>query len=111
MAKTVANDAPAIAVPADPNINSTPPMTNLAVPEPPISLVDPDRWQFNGDNSPQPPQSAPDTFDFSSIPMQNNFTWEMIGLGLEEPLPPQDSIDELSGRLTLARDVACVSRG
>lgn len=23
------------------------------------------------------------------------FTWEMIGLGLEEPLPPQESIDEL----------------
>jgi len=25
----------------------------------------------------------------------NTFTWEMIGLGLEEPLPPQDTIDEL----------------
>lgn len=25
----------------------------------------------------------------------NNFTWEMIGLGLEEPLPTQESIDEL----------------
>lgn len=24
-----------------------------------------------------------------------NFTWEMIGLGLEEPLPPQETIDEL----------------
>lgn len=23
------------------------------------------------------------------------FSWEMIGLGLEEPLPPQDMIDEL----------------
>ena len=27
--------------------------------------------------------------------MSNNFTWEMIGLGLEEPLPPQETIDEL----------------
>lgn len=25
----------------------------------------------------------------------SNFTWEMIGLGLEEPLPPQETIDEL----------------
>lgn len=54
-----------------------------------------DRWQFNnGNNSPQP-QAAADAFDFSGLPMQNNFTWEMIGLGLEEPLPPQESIDEL----------------
>lgn len=27
--------------------------------------------------------------------LDNSFTWEMIGLGLEEPLPPQDTIDEL----------------
>lgn len=27
--------------------------------------------------------------------MDNSFTWEMIGLGLEEPLPPQETIDEL----------------
>ncbi|RYP64284.1 hypothetical protein DL771_008843 [Monosporascus sp. 5C6A] len=26
----------------------------------------------------------------------NNFTWEMIGLGLEEPLPTQETIDELA---------------
>ena len=25
----------------------------------------------------------------------STFTWEMIGLGLEEPLPPQETIDEL----------------
>lgn len=25
----------------------------------------------------------------------NEFQWEMIGLGLEEPLPTQDIIDEL----------------
>ena len=24
-----------------------------------------------------------------------NLSWEMIGLGLEEPLPPQEAIDEL----------------
>lgn len=55
-----------------------------------------DRWQ----QSPQP--GAMDDFNFSSnmhIPAMNNvggdFTWEMIGLGLEEPLPPQETIDEL----------------
>jgi hypothetical protein len=28
-------------------------------------------------------------------PMSESFPWEMIGLGLEEPLPPQDTIDDL----------------
>lgn len=27
---------------------------------------------------------------------EEQFSWEMIGLGLEEPLPPQDAIDELT---------------
>lgn len=58
-----------------------------------------DQWNFNGDNSPQP-QAAADAFDFGSLPMQNNFAWEMIGLGLEEPLPPQESIDELLDSLS-----------
>lgn len=45
--------------------------------------------------------SALDDFDFNAsidMPMSNagtNFTWEMVGLGLEEPLPPQQTIDEL----------------
>lgn len=37
-------------------------------------------------------------FNFNSsmqMGMDNSFTWEMIGLGLEEPLPPQETIDEL----------------
>jgi hypothetical protein len=55
-----------------------------------------DRWNFNGES----PQNAPiDDFNFnSSMDLNNldgNFTWEMIGLGLEEPLPPQETIDEL----------------
>ncbi|PGH18548.1 hypothetical protein AJ79_00327 [Helicocarpus griseus UAMH5409] len=46
-----------------------------------------------------------DTFDLpstqinlvdSNIPPVNEFSWEMIGLGLEEPLPTQDVIDELN---------------
>lgn len=57
-----------------------------------------ERWQFNGES----PQTATvDEFNFNStVPigmsnMNGNFTWEMIGLGLEEPLPTQDTIDEL----------------
>jgi hypothetical protein len=58
------------------------------------------RWQnFNGES---PRAGAMDDFNFNSnmgMPMNNvgggNFTWEMIGLGLEEPLPPQETIDEL----------------
>jgi hypothetical protein len=62
---------------------------------------DMDRWHFNGE-SPQPTNM--DDFNFNSnLPMgmepmsniPNNCTWEMIGLGLEEPLPPQETIDEL----------------
>ena len=32
----------------------------------------------------------------------NTFTWEMIGLGLEEPLPTQDTIDELYASLLVS---------
>lgn len=28
--------------------------------------------------------------------LDNTFSWEMIGLGLDEPLPTQDVIDDLS---------------
>lgn len=97
--KPVVHVAPPVTVNSDPKINSslsTP--VNLTVNDPSISLAagaDIDQWNFHGDSSPQPPQPAGDTFDFNAIPMQNSFTWEMIGLGLEEPLPPQESIDEL----------------
>lgn len=97
--KPVVHVAAPVPVNSDPKVHdslSTP--ANLTVNDPSISLAagaDIDQWNFNGDNSPQPPQPAGDTFDFNAIPMQNNFTWEMIGLGLEEPLPPQESIDEL----------------
>lgn len=32
----------------------------------------------------------------STAPQEEQFPWEMIGLGLDEPLPPQDAIDELT---------------
>ncbi|KAJ3564800.1 hypothetical protein NPX13_g7723 [Xylaria arbuscula] len=57
-----------------------------------------DAWRFSGE-SPQGDGLA--DFNFTSnMPISMNsmdpsFTWEMIGLGLEEPLPPQETIDEL----------------
>ncbi|KAI5919257.1 fungal-specific transcription factor domain-containing protein [Camillea tinctor] len=74
---------------------------NFHVPNPSIGIAsdrDMDRWRFN-DESPQ--AAGLEDFNFaSSMPMPMNsidpsFTWEMIGLGLEEPLPPQETIDEL----------------
>ena len=56
-----------------------------------------DQWQFHGD----PTSAGLDDFNLGSNlglgmnGMGGDFTWEMIGLGLEEPLPPQETIDEL----------------
>lgn len=56
-------------------------------------------WHI-GNDSPQPGNGA--DFNFATNmampavdPTGGHFTWEMIGLGLEEPLPPQETIDEL----------------
>lgn len=79
-----------------------PPTTTFNVANPTIAIAsdrDMDRWQFNGES----PQAgvAMDDFNFNgNMPIgmnniDNSFTWEMIGLGLEEPLPPQGTIDEL----------------
>jgi hypothetical protein len=77
------------------------PTTNFTVTDPTIGIAssrDMDRWNFSGES----PQNAPiDDFNFNSNlsmgmnSVEANFTWEMIGLGLEEPLPPQETIDEL----------------
>lgn len=109
--------------PADPsrntpqNLDATAPNHNQSAPAPtsysipnPSSLGigadhDVDQWRFTGESSPQTQNAAaPPMEDFNfnsnmSMGMNNaggNFTWEMIGLGLEEPLPPQETIDELS---------------
>jgi hypothetical protein len=62
-----------------------------------VEGVNADRWGFNGE-SPQPPLTDLNFGTDMNIGMgldDNTFTWEMIGLGLEEPLPPQETIDEL----------------
>jgi|SRR5450432_1387981 hypothetical protein len=75
--------------------------TDFNVSNPHILLTteqDVDRWGFNPGESPNPPMDDMN-FDTSlnmGMPMEDaTFTWEMIGLGLEEPLPPQETIDEL----------------
>jgi hypothetical protein len=77
---------------ASANFNVTNP--SIAIP----SDRDMDRWRFNGES---PQTGNVDEFNFNNSMsmgmgnMDNSFTWEMVGLGLEEPLPPQDTIDEL----------------
>ncbi|RDW88831.1 hypothetical protein BP6252_00863 [Coleophoma cylindrospora] len=55
-----------------------------------------DRWDFNTS-----PQATMDDLSFTNnmslgLGLDDaSFTWEMIGLGLEEPLPSQETIDDL----------------
>ncbi|KAH7326673.1 fungal-specific transcription factor domain-containing protein [Stachybotrys elegans] len=73
---------------------------SIPVPNPNAAMgVGPDReWHFGGDS---PQAGAMDDFNFNAnmgVPVSGvtgSITWEMIGLGLEEPLPPQETIDEL----------------
>ncbi|KAF4971158.1 hypothetical protein FZEAL_9912 [Fusarium zealandicum] len=86
-------------IPLPPAPQTTAPV-NISIPNAPLGMAgdrDMDRWNFN--ESPQ--TGTVDDFNFNAsmnMGMDNaggTFTWEMIGLGLEEPLPPQDTIDEL----------------
>ncbi len=77
------------------NIGSIP-ANDFGLQNPTIGLNS-DRWGFNGE-SPQPgldPMAFSADLNMGMGLDDNTFTWEMIGLGLEEPLPPQDTIDEL----------------
>lgn len=38
---------------------------------------------------------APNIIPDIDLAIDENFSWEMIGLGLEEPLPCQEAVDEL----------------
>lgn len=54
-------------------------------------------WRFNKNSPQQPMDDLTFTTDMNmGIGLDDStITWEMIGLGLEEPLPPQDTIDDL----------------
>ena len=43
------------------------------------------------------------------LAIDENFTWEMIGLGLEEPLPTQEAIDDLYGGKRVCTSKANIS--
>lgn len=70
---------------------------NITTPIGIVGGVNDERWRLNGE-SPQPPldeMSFPTDINMGMGLDDSTFTWEMIGLGLEEPLPPQETIDEL----------------
>jgi hypothetical protein len=74
------------------------PAGDFGIQNPTMGIVEEtERWRYNGES----PQAAIDNLGFpSDLNMgmgldDSTFTWEMIGLGLEEPLPPQETIDEL----------------
>jgi hypothetical protein len=62
-----------------------------------VNEVPTERWRYT-EGSPQQPIDDlgfnPD-INMSMGLDDTPFTWEMIGLGLEEPLPPRETIDEL----------------
>ncbi|OAA43023.1 binuclear zinc transcription factor [Beauveria brongniartii RCEF 3172] len=75
--------------------SSSPAKRPPAAPLPTVAVdAEIDRWNYTAES----PRAAPaEEFNFS-MPMNSdgsNFSWEMIGLGLEEPLPAQQTIDEL----------------
>ncbi len=59
----------------------------------PIAANDPFTIPVTGMNSNMSPEllNMPDI----NLGMDGNYSWEMIGLGLEEPMPTQEAIDEL----------------
>lgn len=78
------------------------PAADFGIANGPINIVNgvgAERWGFNGDSPVQQPPMDDLTFTGDmNMGMgidDSTFTWEMIGLGLEEPLPPQETIDEL----------------
>jgi hypothetical protein len=74
------------------------PAGDFAANTPPLAAVNPDRWGHNGDSPIQPPMDDLTFTTDMNMGMgidDSTFTWEMIGLGLDEPLPPQETIDEL----------------
>ena len=93
------DSAPASFVIGETNVNAVP-ATDFNVLDPAVvgvGGVNAERWEYSGES----PQQPMETFGFPGDSLtgmgieDNNFTWEMIGLGLEEPLPAQETIDEL----------------
>jgi len=61
-----------------------------------VDGVNTERWRYNdGSQAPMEDLNFPANMNLGLGIDDNTFSWEMIGLGLEEPLPAQDTIDEL----------------
>lgn len=105
--------------------NAPRPFSSPAVPPPPISMglgseptvtmADmPSLGTFGNDLGAEG-MSFADT-SMGNDASEDSFPWEMIGLGLEEPLPPQDTIDDLYALFSPARprmntDMCCPGIG
>lgn len=66
-------------------------MYSMGIPGPATDFFD--DMALPNDNS-TAPSMLPDLITTAS-PIDDGMTWEMVGLGLEEPLPTQEAIDEL----------------
>jgi len=73
------------------------PAGDFGIANPTAGILGTERWRYNGESPPQHLDNMgfPEGMDMGMGLDDNTFTWEMIGLGLEEPLPPQDTVDEL----------------
>jgi len=73
------------------------PAGDFGIANPTAGILGTERWRYNGESPPQPMDNMgfSEGMDIGMGLDDNTFTWEMIGLGLEEPLPPQESVDEL----------------
>jgi len=71
----------------------------LSMPQQPFERIPPTSGSYSmpiSDMAPEAvPMSIPDFDPSLNFTLDSNFSWEMIGLGLEEPMPTQDAIDEL----------------
>lgn len=82
------------------------PLHGVGMPTPVLDYFE-DMTRRNGDTTGQNmmPEIVPDLNQAS--PFDDGMTWEMVGLGLEEPLPTQEAIDELSVSARSTRHVSC----
>ena len=81
-----------------PDINEPMPQTiGRQTAEPGYSTMDSSNSPYTAPVSNMVPEAmtASDFAPDMSFGLDDNFSWEMIGLGLEEPLPMQEAIDEL----------------
>ncbi|KAG8533234.1 uncharacterized protein KY384_002017 [Bacidia gigantensis] len=91
---------------------SVPDDNSVPRPEAPYSAMGSAESAFSPSTINPLPEAMTNGSDFMpdmSFGLDDNFSWEMIGLGLEEPLPMQEAIDELYVQSTLQRRKLTIS--